>query len=142
MRTHLFASLATLRIGMDVLQKAEGVRLDRMFAHGGLFKTEGVGQRFLAAAIGTPVAVGDVAGEGGAWGMAVLAAFATRRSPDQGLADYLATEVFAGADLRTVEPDPGDAAGFDAFLQRYVDALPVQRAAVAHVHPVQRGGEG
>ncbi len=142
MRTHLFASLATLRIGMDVLQKAEGVRLDRMFAHGGLFKTEGVGQRFLAAAIGTPVAVGDVAGEGGAWGMAVLAAFATRRSPDQGLADYLATEVFAGADLRTVEPEPGDAAGFDAFLQRYVDALPVQRAAVAHVHPVQRGGEG
>ena len=76
MRTQLFAALATLRIGMDVLQKTEGVRLDRMFAHGGLFKTEGVAQRFLAAAIDTPVSVGDVAGEGGAWGIAVLAAFA------------------------------------------------------------------
>ena len=76
MRTQLFASLATLRIGMDVLQKDEGVRLDRMFAHGGLFKTKGVAQGFLAAAIDTPVSVGDVAAEGGAWGIAVLAAFA------------------------------------------------------------------
>src|SRR4051812_38028954 len=81
MRTHLFASLATLRIGMDVLLKAEGVRLDRMFAHGGLFKTEGVAQRFLAAAIDTPVSVGDVAAEGGAWGIAVLAAFAADAAP-------------------------------------------------------------
>src|SRR3569623_1999690 len=83
MRTQLFAALATLRIGMDVLQKAEGARLDRMFAHGGLFKTEGVAQRFLAAAIDTPVTVGVVAAEGGAWGMAVLAAFATCRTPEQ-----------------------------------------------------------
>ena len=80
MRTQLFASLATLRIGMDVLQKDEGVRLDRMFAHGGLFKTKGVAQRFLAAAIDTPVSVGDVAAEGGAWGIAVLAAFVTGRT--------------------------------------------------------------
>jgi sugar (pentulose or hexulose) kinase len=130
MRTHLYASLATLRIGMDVLQKTEGVRLDRMFAHGGLFKTEGVAQRFLAAAIDTPVSVGDVAAEGGAWGIAVLAAFATRRSPEQSLADYLDTTVFTGASLQTVEPDPIDVAGFDAFMQRYVAALPVERAAV------------
>jgi sugar (pentulose or hexulose) kinase len=140
MRTQLFASFATLRIGMDVLQKAEGVRLDRMFAHGGLFKTAGVAQRFLAAAIETPVAVGDIAGEGGAWGIAVLAAFAARSSPEQSLADYLATEVFAGADLTTVEPDPIDVVGFDAFLQRYVAGLPVERAAVEHVGTVQRGG--
>ncbi|MGY1605337.1 xylulokinase [Geodermatophilus sp. SYSU D00815] len=133
MRTHLFASLATLRIGMDVLQKGEGVRLDRMFAHGGLFKTRGVAQRFLAAAIDTPVAVGDVASEGGAWGMAVLAAFATRRSPEQSLADYLGTAVFSGAALETAEPDPADVAGFDAFMRRYVAGLPVERAAVAHV---------
>jgi sugar (pentulose or hexulose) kinase len=132
MRTHLFASLATLRIGMDVLQKAEGVRLDRMFAHGGLFKTEGVAQRFLAAAIDTPVSVGDVAGEGGAWGIAVLAAYATSGS-DRSLADYLDTTVFTGARLRTAEPDPSDVAGFDAFMQRYVAALPVERAAVEHV---------
>jgi len=132
MRTHLYASLATLRIGMDVLQKSEGVRLDRMFAHGGLFKTAGVGQRFLAAAIDTPVSVGDVAGEGGAWGIAVLAAYATSGS-GAGLADYLATTVFAGATLQTVEPDPADVAGFEAFMQRYVAALPVERAAVDHV---------
>src|SRR4051812_1629143 len=133
MRTHLFASLATLRIGMDVLQKTEGVRLDRMFAHGGLFKTEGVAERFLAAAIDTPVSVGDVAGEGGAWGIAVLAAFATGRSPGQSLADYLDTTVFTGTSLRTVEPDPSDVAGFETFMQRYVAALPVERAAVDHV---------
>src|SRR5687768_12768656 len=114
-RTHLYSSLATLRIGMDVLQRAEGVRLDRMFAHGGLFKTEGVAQRFLAAAIDTPVAVGDVAGEGGAWGIAVLAAFATRRARDQSLADYLDTTVFTDTNLQTVDPDPDDVVGFDAF---------------------------
>src|SRR4051812_28177861 len=133
MRTHLFASLAPLRIGMDVLQKAEGVRLDRMFAHGGLFKTEGVAQRFLAAAIDTPVSVGDVAAEGGAWGMAVLAAFATRRSPEQSLADYLAPVVFPGPARETAEPEPTDVAGFDAFMQRYVAALPVERAAADHL---------
>ncbi|MGY5884303.1 xylulokinase [Modestobacter lacusdianchii] len=133
MRTQLFSSLATLRIGMDVLLQAEGVRLDRMFAHGGLFKTEGVAQRFLAAAIDTPVSVGDVAAEGGAWGIAVLAAFATRRAPGQDLADYLDTAVFAGTSLQTAEPDPDDVAGFDAFMRRYVAALPVERAAVAHV---------
>ena len=133
MRTHLYASLATLRIGMDVLQKSEGVRLDRMFAHGGLFKTEGVAQRFLAAAIDTPVSVGDIAGEGGAWGIAVLAAFAAGREPEQSLADYLDTAVFADARLQTAEPGPADVAGFTAFMQRYVAALPVERAAVDHV---------
>jgi sugar (pentulose or hexulose) kinase len=132
MRTHLSASLATLRIGMDVLQKAEGVRLDRMFAHGGLFKTKGVAQRFLAAAIDTPVSVGDVAAEGGAWGIAVLAAFRVARAPDQSLVEFLNSEVFAGSNLETAEPDPEDAAGFDAFIQRYVAALPVERAAVEH----------
>ena len=132
MRTHLFASLATLRIGMDVLQKEEGVRLDRMFAHGGLFKTEGVAQGFLAAAIDTPVSVGEVASEGGAWGIAVLAAFVTDRSPEEGLTDYLNTRVFADAALDTVEPDASDVAGFEAFIERFVDGLPVERAAVDH----------
>ncbi|GAA4741056.1 FGGY-family carbohydrate kinase [Modestobacter marinus] len=133
MRTHLYSSLATLRIGMDVLQKAEGVRLDRMFAHGGLFKTEGVAQRFLAAAIDTPVSVGDVAAEGGAWGIAVLAAFSAGRAPEQTLADYLDGTVFTDASLQTADPDPADVAGFDAFMERYVAGLPVERAAVAHV---------
>jgi sugar (pentulose or hexulose) kinase len=132
MRTHLFASLATLRIGMDVLQKEEGVRLDRMFAHGGLFKTKGVAQGFLAAAINTPVSVGEVAAEGGAWGIAVLAAFVTGRTPGEGLTDYLNTHVFADTALDTVEPAAPDVAGFDAFIERFVDALPVERAAVDH----------
>jgi sugar (pentulose or hexulose) kinase len=132
MRTHLFASLATLRIGMDVLQKSEGVRLDRMFAHGGLFKTKGVAQRFLAAAIDTPVAVGHAAAEGGAWGIAVLAAFAATRTADERLVDFLDTKVFVDADLETVEPHPDDVAGFDTFIQRYVAGLPVERAAVTH----------
>jgi sugar (pentulose or hexulose) kinase len=132
MRTHLFASLATLRIGMDVLQKEEGVRLDRMFAHGGLFKTKGVAQGFLAAAIDTPVSVGAVAAEGGAWGIAVLAAFVTARAPGESLTDYLNAHVFADTALDTVEPAAPDVAGFDAFIRRFVDALPVERAAVDH----------
>jgi sugar (pentulose or hexulose) kinase len=133
MRTHLFASLATLRIGMDVLQKNEGVRLERMFAHGGLFKTQGVAQKFLAAAIDTPVSVGDVAAEGGAWGIAVLAAYLLRRDPDQDLADYLTTRVFAGVALRTETPAEADVAGFESFIGRYVAALPVERAATEHL---------
>ena len=129
-RTHLYAALATLRIGMDVLQSDEHVGLDTMFAHGGLFATEGVAQRYLAAAIDTPVSVGDTASEGGAWGIAVLAAYLTRKTPDQTLADYVAAEVFADAKLLTLDPDPADRAGFDTFLRRYRAALPVQQAAV------------
>jgi sugar (pentulose or hexulose) kinase len=131
-RTHLYAALATLRIGMDVLTKDEDVHLDTMFAHGGLFTTKGVAQRFLAAAIDTPVTVGATAAEGGAWGIAVLAAYLVRRTAGQSLADYLTGSVFAGAELDEVKPDPADVAGFDAFLQRYVQALPVQQAAVAN----------
>ena len=131
MRAHLFSSLATLRIGMDVLQKAEGVHLDRMFAHGGLFKTKGVAQRLMAAAIDTPVSVGEVAAEGGAWGIALLAAFCASRTHGS-LAEFLNTEVFAETELETVEPDSTDVAGFNAFIQRYVAALPVERAAVQH----------
>ena len=103
-----------------------------MFAHGGLFKTKGVAQRFLAAAIDTPVAVGDVAAEGGAWGIAVLAAFLRRPRSRQTLADFLTAEVFAALQLETPNPDQADVAGFDAFIQRYVAALPVERAAVEH----------
>jgi sugar (pentulose or hexulose) kinase len=132
MRVQLYSSLATLRIGMDVLQKDEGVRLDRMFAHGGLFKTKGVAQGFLAAAIETPVTVGETAAEGGAWGIATLAAFGSRREEGESLIDFLDDRVFADAPLETTSPDPADVAGFDAFIARYVAALPVERAAVEH----------
>lgn len=132
MRVQLFSALATLRIGMDVLQKEEGVRLDQMFAHGGLFKTKGVAQGFLAAAIDTQVSVGEVAAEGGAWGIAMLAAFNAQRGEGQTLTEFLETEVFADAPLETMEPDRVDVEGFDAFMERYVAALPVERAAVEH----------
>ncbi|WP_375432016.1 xylulokinase [uncultured Friedmanniella sp.] len=132
MRAQLFGSLATLRLGMDVLTDVEHVRLDRMFAHGGLFTTKGVAQRFLAAAIDTPVVVGDIAAEGGAWGIAVLAAFRARRTDGQRLSDFLDAEVFGDAALETAEPDPADVAGFAAYTDRFVAALPVQRAAVEH----------
>jgi len=105
MRTHLFAALGALRVGMDILLKDEGVELDSMFAHGGLFKTKGVAQRFLAAAMNTPVSVGEVAGEGGAWGMALLASFL--RADGESLADWLASSVFGGAAIETAEPDGG-----------------------------------
>jgi sugar (pentulose or hexulose) kinase len=132
MRTHLFASLATLRLGMDVLQREEGVHLDRMFAHGGLFKTQDTAQRFLAAAIDTPVSVADTAAEGGAWGMALLADYMTSRQPGESLAQFLDKRVFAGTHLDTVDPDPVDVSGFNTFIQRYVAALPVERSAVEH----------
>ncbi len=129
MRVQLYSALATLRLGMDVLQRDEGAQLDRMFAHGGLFRTKGVGQALLAAAIDTPVTVGDVAAEGGPWGMATLAAFAAGREESQTLTDYLAERVFAGAELETVQPAAADVAGFEQFIERYVAALPVERAA-------------
>ncbi|HSO70713.1 MAG TPA: FGGY-family carbohydrate kinase [Arachnia sp.] len=132
MRTHLFAALGALRVGMDILLKDEGVELDSMFAHGGLFKTKGVAQRFLAAAMNTPVSVGEVAGEGGAWGMALLAAF--QRSGEGSLADWLASSVFGGAEIETEQPVPADVEGFDAFMERYRAGLAIERAAVDSLH--------
>nr|WP_220489170.1 FGGY-family carbohydrate kinase [Tessaracoccus sp. MC1679] len=132
MRTHLFAALGALRVGMDILLKDEGVELDSMFAHGGLFKTKGVAQRFLAAAMNTPVSVGEVAGEGGAWGMALLAAF--QRSGEGPLADWLASSVFGGAEIETEQPVPADVEGFDVFMERYRAGLAIERAAVDSLH--------
>ncbi len=132
MRTQVSASLATLRVGMDVLLKDEGVRLDAMFAHGGLFTTREVGQRLMAAALGAPVTVGAIASEGGAWGIAVLAAYLVAGEPDQTLADFLGSQVFARAQLETVEPRPEDVAGFDVFAKNFVTGLPVERAAIEH----------
>ncbi|WP_448062150.1 xylulokinase [Cellulomonas hominis] len=129
MRTQLYGVFGTLSLGMRVLAE-EGVELDTMFAHGGLFRTEGVAQRLLAAALGAPVAVGRTAGEGGAWGIAVLAAY--RRAAEteaQDLQHYLSTRVFAGVDLDVVPPDPGDVAGFATFVERYQAGLAIERAA-------------
>ncbi len=129
MRATIYSAFATLSLGMRVLA-AEGVSLDTMFAHGGVFRTEGVAQRFLAAALDAPVAVGRTAGEGGAWGIAVLAAY-LGAAVEQDLGAYLSDRVFAGADLEVVEPDTADVAGFAAYLERFEAGLAIERAAIA-----------
>ncbi len=126
-RTQVYGAFGTLSLGMQVLAD-EGVRVDTLFAHGGLFRTAGVAQRLLAAALDVPVAVGRTAGEGGAWGIALLAAYLTA-APDQDLAGWLAEHVLAGADVDEVAPDPDDVAGYTAFLERYRAGLAVERAA-------------
>ncbi|WP_460572163.1 xylulokinase [Humibacter soli] len=127
MRAQLYGVFGTLTLGMRVLAE-EGVELDRMHAHGGIFRTAGVAQRFLAAALDAPVAVAETAAEGGAWGMAVLASYLGEAS-DHDLAAYLRDRVFADTDARVVDPDPDDVAGFSAYLDRYRDGLAVERAA-------------
>ncbi|WP_396652445.1 xylulokinase [Microbacterium radiodurans] len=128
-RAQLYGVFGTLALGMRVLD-AEGVELDRMFAHGGMFRTAGVAQRFLAAALGAPVAVGETASEGGAWGIAVLADYLAH-SDGLDLDAYLRERVFAAASVDVAEPDAADAAGFAAYLERYDAGLAIERAAVA-----------
>ena len=127
MRTQLYAAFGTLSLGMNVLH-GEGVKLDSMFAHGGMFRTAGVAQRLLAAAIGAPVTVGDTASEGGAWGIAVLAEY-RRTGASEALSDYLAGRVFAGAQLDVAEPDPADVAGYAKWLEQYAAGLAIEKAA-------------
>ncbi len=129
MRTHLLSALATLKIGLDILTGTEQVPIDRIFGHGGFFKTPGVGQRLLSAAVGAPVSVMETAGEGGPYGMALLAAYMLWREAGETLADYLDNKVFAGAKTSTVAAGAEDAAGFAAFLERYKRALPMEKLA-------------
>lgn len=130
MRTHLYTSLGALKIGLDILLKEEGVKVDSITGHGGLFKTKGVGQRFLAAAMNAPITVMETAGEGGAWGMAVLASYMIQKGEGETLDDYLNNKVFAGQSGSTMEPDAADVKGFDEFIERYKAGLAVERAAV------------
>ncbi|MCI8526098.1 MAG: ATPase [Oscillospiraceae bacterium] len=129
-RSQLYATMATLRIGMEILA-AEDVAIDSMTAHGGLFKTPLVGQTYMAAVCGAPVTCMATAGEGGPFGMALLAAFMLWGTPDEPLEDYLAHRVFAGVSGTTVAPDPAVAAGVDAYVRQYRALLEVERAAVA-----------
>ncbi|MCL1854643.1 MAG: FGGY-family carbohydrate kinase [Clostridia bacterium] len=131
MRAHLYAAVATLKLGMDILLKEEKVEIDQIYGHGGLFKTKGVGQRMMAAALNTPVSVLETAGEGGAWGMALLAAYMLHKESGETLDSYLNGRVFSHMAGETQPPDPADAAGFSAYMDRYVACLPVEKAAVA-----------
>jgi sugar (pentulose or hexulose) kinase len=127
MRAQLYGVFATLSLGMGVLDD-EGVELDQMFAHGGIFRTEHVAQRFLAAALRAPVSIAETASEGGAWGIAVLASYAASGATES-LAEYLHSQVFAGASFTVVEPHPDDVDGFAAYLQRYRAGLAIERIA-------------
>lgn len=132
MRVHLYTALGALRVGMDILFKEEGVKLDSLLGHGGLFKTKGVGQRIMAAAAGVPVTVMETAGEGGAWGAAILASYMRyRKDGDSASLDkYLADCVFADGEGVVMEPQEADERGFEAFMERYISGLPIERAAV------------
>jgi len=130
MRVHLFSALGALKIGLDILFKKEAVEIDQILGHGGFFKTEVVGQKIMAAAMNVPVSVMETAGEGGAWGIALLAAYMLLKEEDQPLETYLTDKVFAGEKGTTVAPDPDDVAGFLAFMERYEKGLSIERAAV------------
>ena len=131
MRSQLYGAFGALAVGMEALLKDEGVRLDVMYAHGGIFRTAGIAQQVLADALATPVAVGDSAGEGGAWGMAVLAAHtAHRRAGAEGtLSDFLGEQVFAAQELSTLAPEEEGMAGHAQWLDAYRAGLPVERLA-------------
>ena len=130
MRTHILSALATLKIGLDILTDEEQVQVDKLYGHGGFFKTPEVGQRMLSAAIGAPVSCMETAGEGGPYGMALLAAYRVRKAPGETLADYLDSRVFADASSSTLMAQPEDIEGFNSFLNRYKATFPAEIAAV------------
>lgn len=130
MRAHLYSSLAALKAGLDLLFKEEDVKVDEMFGHGGLFKTKGVGQRIAAAAMNTSVSVMETAGEGGAWGIALLAAFMNSKKEGQSLQQYLNEKIFAGQTGSSMAPNPKDVEGFEKFMERYMKGLAIEHAAV------------
>ncbi|OTA27423.1 ATPase [Alloscardovia macacae] len=128
MRAQLFSAFAPVTVGMDVMTKDEGVRVDSLVGHGGIFTTPVVAQRILAAAFNAPIRVMSTAAEGGAWGMAVLAEYTGHAEEE--LAEYLDKQVFAHAQYTTETPQEQDVAGFQDFFARFKQALPVERAAV------------
>ncbi|AWD68289.1 MULTISPECIES: xylulokinase [Priestia] len=132
MRTHLFTAFGALKIGMDLLVKEENVKIHSILAHGGLFKTPVVGQKMMAAAINTPVSVMDTAGEGGAWGMAILSSYMLNKSENESLEDFLDNKVFKEVTAQEIYPDELDVKGFEAFIKRYKKGLVIEKAAAEH----------
>ena len=130
MRANLYASVAVLKIGNDILFNEEHVKVDRITGHGGLFKTPGVGQRVLAAALNSPISVMETAGEGGAWGIALLAAFVVNNRKGQSLPEWLDESVFLGDAGVEIKPTRADVEGFNTYIERYMRGLEVEKAAV------------
>ena len=130
MRAHLYGAIGVLKIGNDILLKEEKVKVDRITGHGGYFKTPGVGQRMLAAALNSPISVMETAGEGGAWGIALLAGFVVNNPKKLSLPDYLEEVIFAGNTGVEIAPTAEDVAGFNAYIENYKAVLPAEKAAV------------
>ncbi len=130
MRVNLFTALGAIKVGMDLLLKEEDVAIDSILGHGGLFKTKGVGQRILAAAINAPVSVMETAGEGGPWGMALLAAYMKNKADGETLEDYLAKKVFEGNAGSRMEPDAKDVEGYEVFIERYKKGVAIEKEAL------------
>ncbi|MDD3361266.1 MAG: FGGY-family carbohydrate kinase [Hespellia sp.] len=130
MRTQLMTSLGTLKVGYDLLKKEENVPVDKIYGHGGLFKTPVVGQSVLAAALDTPVSVMETAGEGGAWGIALLASYMKNKRDGEDLAEFLNKHVFGGTEGTEIRPNAADVAGFDTFIERFLHGLPIERVAI------------
>lgn len=130
MRTNLYTCLGAMRVGLSLLLEKEQVKIDRLLGHGGLFKTKGVGQQILADAVNAPVSVMETAGEGGAWGIALLASYLVNKEEGEALEDYLDNKVFAGNQGTTLNPDPAGVEGFNVFMERYMKGLDIERAAV------------
>ncbi len=133
MRAQLYTSLGALKTGLDILMKEENVKVGSLTGHGGFFKTEKVGASILAGAVNAPVSVMSTAGEGGAWGMAVLAGYSRYKAANQSLTDYLDSVIFKNADIKTVQPDPEDVKGFEAFMENYRKGLAIEKAAVENI---------
>ncbi len=132
MRVHLYTALGALKMGIDILLRDEGVQLEKILGHGGLFKTQGVGQRFLSVAVDAPVTVMETAGEGGAWGVALLAAYLKNKDKEETLETYLENRVFCYEKGETMYPEPVEVQGFERFMEQYKKGLAIERAAVNH----------
>lgn len=130
MRTHIYSALATLKLGMDILVQKESVTVDQILGHGGFFRTEYVGQQLMADALTIPVSVMESAGEGGPWGMALLASYQINKKDNQTLEEFLTDEVFNKLDYTSVDPKEKGIENFEYFMEKYVKMLEVERAAV------------
>ena len=133
MRVNLFTALGALKTGLNILLEKESVKLDEILGHGGFFKTKEVGQKIMAAAVNVPVSIMETAGEGGAWGVALLASYMVNRAENESLEDFLKQEVFAGKQGSSIAPDPSDVAGFNEFMKRYTQGLAIERSAVDYL---------
>ena len=129
MRSNLYSAMATLKIGLDLMLKEEGVKVDEMYGHGGYFKTKGVGTTVAAAAINAPVSVMETASEGGAWGIALLAAYMDRKD-SMSLSEYLSDVIFKDAKCEKCEPEAENVEGFDEYIEKYKKGLAIERTAV------------